>query len=116
MKGEFLIIGTIVVVCLVIGIVLLSIINKRMSKKLRKQIEDLDREKNEIASTPVMSELAKVETIVKNDKLEEKYREWQRRYENIRNIRLDRINDMIIDLDLYVDNKDKLFLKKNIEA
>ena len=114
MKGEFLIIGTIVVVCLVIGIVLLSIINKRMSKKLRKQIEDLDREKNEIASTPVMSELAKVETIVKNDKLEEKYREWQRRYENIRNIRLDRINDMIIDLDLYVDNKDKRTLKVKI--
>lgn len=114
MKGEFLIIGTIVVVCLVIGIVLLSIINKRMSKRLKKQIEDLDREKNEIASTPVMSELAKVETLVKNDKLEEKYREWQRRYENIKNIRLDKINDMIIDLDLYVDNKDKRTLKVKI--
>lgn len=114
MKGEFLIIGTIIVVCLVIGIVLLSIINRRMSKRLKKRIEDLDREKNEIASTPVMSELAKVETIVKNDKLEEKYREWQRRYENIRNVRLDRINDMIIDLDLYVDNKDKRTLKVKI--
>ncbi len=114
MKGEFLIIGTIVAVCLVIGIVLLSIINRRMAKKLKKQIEDLDREKNEIASTPVMSELAKVETLVKNDKLEEKYREWQKRYENIKNIRLDRINDMIIDLDLYVDNKDKRTLKVKI--
>ena len=38
MKGEFLIIGTIVAVCLVIGIVLLSIINRRMAKKLKKQL------------------------------------------------------------------------------
>ena len=33
---------------------------------------------------PVMSELSKVEPIIKNDKMGEKYKNWQRRFEMIR--------------------------------
>ena len=42
--------------------------------------EEKDKEKNLIASTPVLSELAKVESIVKNDKMEEKYKQnkWEK--------------------------------------
>jgi septation ring formation regulator EzrA len=85
--------------------VLVLIKNKR-NKKYRKTIDELDREKNIIESTPVLLELAKVETIIKNDKMEEKYNQWQERFNNIKTDQIVKINDSIIELDMFIDNKD----------
>jgi septation ring formation regulator EzrA len=59
-----------------------------------------------VASTPVLVELQKVEPIIKNDKMEEKYNKWQKRFEEIKTKRLTVIDDMLIDLDIYVDKRD----------
>lgn len=69
------------------------------------ELEELDRKKNEIESAPVISELAKIETIVKNDKMEEKYKSWLNTFDYVRNEIIPKINDMIIDLDIYLDKK-----------
>lgn len=106
MESKALIIGTIIVVAVIIIAIVLNISKKKRTKAFKKQIELLDKEKNIIESTPVLSELAKVETIIKNDKMEEKYKNWQERFEIIKVAQIANVNDMIIDLDIFLDKKD----------
>ena len=93
-----------------IAIILISIallyVRSRRLKDYRKTLELLDKNKNEIGSAPVVSELAKLETIVKNDKIEEKYKKWFNTFEDIKNNNINKINDMIIDLDSLLEKKD----------
>src|SRR5699024_8721798 len=70
------------------------------------KIHDLEVAKNMVASTPVSLELSKVEPIIKNDKMEEKYNDWQDRFDELREKKLAQIDDMLIDLDIYIDKKD----------
>ena len=106
MNGTYLLIGTIFVVAVIILTVVLVVLKKHQYKVLKDQVERLDREKNLISSTPVMSELEKVEAIVINAEMEEKYQNWQRRFEVIKNDRINTINDMLNELDMAVTMKD----------
>ena len=100
-----LIIISYVIIALVLIFVVLGLIKKRRTNSFKVELEELDRKKNEIESAPVISELAKIETIVKNDKMEEKYKAWLNSFENVKNEIIPKINDMIIDLDIYLDKK-----------
>lgn len=106
MESKALIIGTIIVVAVIIITIVLNILKRKKNKSFKRQIELLDKEKNIIESTPVLSELAKVETIIKNDKMEEKYKNWQERFEIIKVAQISNVNDMITDLDIFLDKKD----------
>ena len=100
-----LVITSYIIIAIVLIFVVLGLIKKNRLKRLKEELEVLDREKNEIESAPIVSELAKLETIVKNDKIEEKYKEWFNAFEDIKNKTIPEINDMIIDLDIYIDKK-----------
>jgi hypothetical protein len=64
----------------IIFLVLLFVfIRKRRISNLKKQLEVLERQSNLIVGTPIMSELSKVEVILKNNKLENKLEDWKRR-------------------------------------
>lgn len=106
MNGVILIVVTYVLVAIVLCAIVLTLIKKKKDKNLQTTIENLDKEKNVIESTPILLELAKVETIIKNDKMEEKLKQWQDRFEDIKTTQISHINDMIIDLDVFLDNKD----------
>ena len=106
MQGQYLIIGSYLVVCIIIVIVVLHILRKKVANKYRSKVRELEVAKNMVASTPVSLELSKVEPIIKNDKMEEKYNDWQDRFDRIRETRLSQIDDMLIDLDIYIDKKD----------
>ena len=106
MQGQFLIIGSAVVLSLVIVIVILHFVKKAETKYYRNKLKKLEIERNQVASTPVLLELSKVEPIIKNDRLEEKYNKWQEKFTDIREKRLTLIDDMLIDLDIYVDKRD----------
>ncbi len=106
MQGQYLIIGSYLVVCIIIVIVVLHILRKKVANKYRSKVRELEVAKNMVASTPVSLELSKVEPIIKNDKMEEKYNDWQDRFDQIRETRLSQIDDMLIDLDIYIDKKD----------
>jgi len=106
MNSVILIIITYLLIAVILSTVVLVLIKKRRDKNFRLTIENLDKEKNIIESTPVLLELAKVETIIKNDKMEEKYKQWQDRFETIKSNQVAHINDSIIDLDVFLDNKD----------
>ena len=105
MNGVLLLIITFIILAVILITVVLVVIQKHKMAKIRNEISELDREKNMIASTPVLSELSKVEPIIKNDKMGEKYKAWQRRFEVIRDDKITQINDMIIELDMEVSNK-----------
>lgn len=98
-----------IVIIIITSAILMAIsiffIQKQKYKLIKKQIENLDKTKNIVASTPVLSELSKVESIVKNEKMEEKYKNWQNRFNDIRNNRISQINDLIIEIDLHSKEK-----------
>ncbi len=106
MQGQFLIIGSAFVIALIIVIILLHFIRKLEMSYYRNKVKDLEIQRNMVASTPVLLELSKVEPIIKNDKMEEKYNAWQDRFNDLKENRLTVIDDMLIDLDIYVDKRD----------
>ena len=105
MNGVYLLIATFFIIAVILVTVVLVLLSKHKYKKLRQEVETLDKEKNLIASTQVLSELAKVESIVKNDKMEEKYKNWQKRFEVIKDEKVNLINDMINELDISTSQK-----------
>ena len=106
MQGQFLIIGSAIVTALIIVIVILYFVKKAELKFYRDKVKNLEIQRNMVASTPVLVELSKVEPIIKNDKLEEKYNKWQEKFNEIKEKRLTVIDDMLIDLDIYVEKRD----------
>ncbi len=106
MQSQFLIIGSAVIVALVVVIVILHFVKKAEKRYYKKILQKLEVQRNQVASTPVLLELSKVEPIIKNDKMEEKYNQWRNKFDSIKNDRLSVIDDMLIDLDLYIDKKD----------
>lgn len=104
--NNVLIIVTIYLVILVLFTVIVLVrINKR-NKKIRNSISDLEREKNLVLSAPVLSELSKVEALVRDDKLRYKYDNWQKRFDDIRNVSMPEITDMLLDADNYAEKRD----------
>ena len=114
MQGQYLIIGSVIVLILIVVIVVLHFIRKMQLKFYKDKVKNLEIQRNLVASTPVLLELSKVEPIIKNDKMEEKYNKWQDRFTHIREHRLTQIDDMLIDLDLYMEKKDYKTCSVNI--
>ncbi len=106
MQGQFLIIGSAIVIAFIIVIVILHFVKKAEINYYRGKVKNLEIQRNMVASTPVLVELSKVEPIIKNDKMEEKYNKWQEKFDEIREKRLTLIDDMLIDLDIYVEKRD----------
>ena len=111
MSNQILIILITIIVTILIIASMFIYNKKKKEKEYKLLIEKLDREKNLIISAPILSELSKVEAILKNEKLEEKYREWQKRFYEIREDKIPKINEMIIDLDLFTDSKEEKNIK-----
>lgn len=105
MQGQFLIIGSIITLVLILFIIILQFIRKKRVKYYKNTLKNLEIQRNLVASTPVLLELSKVEPIIKNDRMEEKYNRWHDRFVNLKEKRLSVIDDMIIDLDIDVDKR-----------
>ena len=116
MKG--LIIATIYIVVIILLIVIFIIKNIKEAKRLKEAIRELETEKNLILSAPILNELSKVESLVKDDKTKSKYDNRQNRFDSIRNKDIPEVTDMILTADGYVEDKnykDLRVLLANIE-
>ena len=102
-KGLYL--GTIIFVFVFFLIVLAIISKKNKKKKMYNALNELEKEKNLLINVPVLNELNKVEALVKNDKLEEKYNNWKLKFEKIEKETIPKINDMLIEADFSVGNE-----------
>lgn len=106
MTEQFLIIATALVIALIIVVAILQLVKKLELKYFRNKLKMLEIKRNEVASTPVLLELSKVEPIIKNDVIEEKYNYWQDKFTEIKEKRLSIVDDMLLDLDIYIDKRD----------
>lgn len=81
-------------------IVFLVLSKKRKEKKLKQKIiEELDYNKNILDTYPIENELVKVETLIKNEKLEEQYKTWQERFQKIKDENVVNLNEIVLKLD-----------------
>lgn len=106
MDGQILVISTVIIICLIITIICLILVRKKEKKVYVKQAKNLEIEKNLITSTPVLLELSKIEPIIKNNMMEEKYNNWQESFISIKENNITLINDLLIDLDVYIEKRD----------
>ena len=97
MSKKVIIITICIFIFILMGTIFLIYTLKR-KKNIKKIIDNLDTEKNIIESTPIMVELSKLETLKKNDKINEKYNAWSKRFEIIKTQNIEKINDMLTDL------------------
>ena len=84
-------------VAVIAVIVVLNVIQMSKTNQYKKIIDKLEIEKNKIDSTPIMPELSKIESLLKNEKLEVMYDDWKERFENIKNVQIPKITDMLIE-------------------
>ena len=111
-KGLY--IGTLIVFLIVFIVILISVIKSKKKKRMYKALDELEKEKNLLINVPVLSELSKVEALIKNNKLEEKYNAWKLKFDIIEKETIPYINDMLIEADFLVEKSSSKEVYKKI--
>ena len=106
MDIKMLYLSSIIIISLILIAVFFVVYKRKKYKDLREKLEELERQRNLIVATPVMTELDKIKVIVKNDQLEDKYNEWQKRYDVIKNERYSEITDKLLDVDNLIEQRE----------
>ncbi len=99
------------ILTIIIVIIVLALISKREKNKLKKEIDELEKEKNLIISASMLSELNKVEALVNNDEMQIKLDDWHKRFNEIKDIELPKITDEINEIEELYEDKDYKELK-----
>ena len=108
-KGTtMLIFSSYIIVGLIFIITVLVLINRSKRKRFSTELSNLERDKNLIISAQILAELNKVEGLINNDVLKEKFQNWQERFNKIKNHDLPKVTDSLIKLE-------ELFAKKNYD-
>ena len=87
-------------------IVVLNVMQNFKNKKIKRELEQLEIEKNQIDSTPITPELSKIESYLKNDKLEVIYSGWKSRLEDIKENQIPKISDLLLDAEYSMKQSD----------
>ena len=87
-------------------IAVLNFIQNRKNRKIKKTLEKLEIEKNKLATSPIVPELAKVESFLNNDKLRELYDEWTKRLKQIKEVKIPKLSDMLLDAEYSLSQMD----------
>ena len=106
MTGQLLIIITAVLICLIITIIWFLFVRRQEKKVYTNKAKQLEIDKNLVTSTPVLLELSKIEPIIKNEMMEEKYDNWQSKFINLKENDITLIDDSLIDLDVLLEKMD----------
>ena len=105
MKIVYLIIFVCIIVAIVLSILTIRRMRSKTKEKLLRKVNELEIKKNNLDSMPVMIELSKIEDIAKSEQLEEKISEFKIRYQEVKEIRLKKVNDLIVDMDVSIEKK-----------
>ena len=97
---------SIYVIAAILIIIVLNVMQSFNNKKLKKELELLEIEKNKIDSTPITPELSKIESYLKNDKLEVMYSGWKTRLEDIKNTQIPKISDLLLEAEYSLKQSD----------
>ena len=102
------------IISVIIIVIILNLINNKEKKKYQKEITSLERDKNLIISSSILSELNKVEALINNDKLQEAYEEWQKRFKEIKDVEVLKLTDALLDIEECFNDKDYKSLNDKI--
>ena len=117
MKMIYVIIAVAIIVTIILSIVIVRTMRNKTKKKLLNRVNELEIKKNNLDSLPVMVELSKIEDIAKSEQLEEKISEFKVRYQEIKEVKLKKVNDIIVDLDVTVEKRNvKEYINKYSNA
>jgi septation ring formation regulator len=83
----------------------LGIMKHLKSNKLKKQIDELELEKNKVIGAPIITELSKVEVLGKNNAIEARVKGWENRFNKVKNEDISSINDSLLEADFLLDKK-----------
>lgn len=109
----FLVIMPTAVIAFILVILTFVFIKRKQTSKYKKEINELDIEKNKLIGVPVLSEISKVKELVKTDNLKNKLDDWDNTFKLIKDDRVPKLNDLISDAEFLVDKKDyKQAIKK----
>ncbi len=114
MNFVVLICVTFVIVGVIIIALTLYFMNHKYKKNYLNKIDELEINKNQIISGTILSELNKVESLINNDELREKFNEWQDRFKIIKNEEVPKITDSLIETENLYELRDYKGLKKKI--
>lgn len=102
------------IISVIIIVVVLHLINRKENKKYQDEISLLERDKNLIISSAILSELNKVEALINNEKLQETYDDWQKRFKEIKDVEVPKITDILIEIEDNYNEKDYKALNDKI--
>jgi len=97
---------SIYIIATIIIVVALNLIQNGRNKKYKQILDKLEIEKNIIDSTPINSEISKIRTFLKNDKLENNLNDWEERFKEIRSTQIPKITDMLLEADYSLAQQD----------
>ena len=89
-------------------VAILNAINNKEKKKLKAEIEKLEKEKNMVISASMLSEFNKVEALVNNDEMKEKFNDWKNRFNDIKDKEMPKITETLNEIE-------ELFVEKNFK-
>ena len=92
------------ILTIIIVIIVLNLINRKEKNKLKKEIDKLETEKNLVISASMLSELNKVEALVNDDEMKEKFEDWKKRFNDIKDIEMPKITDSINEIEELYEN------------
>ena len=101
-------------ISVLIIVLVLTLINRSTKKKFQKEIIELERDKNLVISPSIVTELNKVEALANNDELKEMFKNWQKRFKDIKEVDMPKITDEINKIDELYANKEYKELKNVI--
>ena len=94
------------VLAAILIIIVLNVMQAFKNKKIKKELENLEIEKNKIDSTPITPELTKIESYLKNDKLEIMYSGWKTRLDDLKNSQIPKISDLLLEAEYALKQSD----------
>ena len=106
MNNMIIIIGIVILSAIVSIFLVLYLMRKGKKNKYKKIIEDLDYQKNQLDTSPVGPELVKVKDYINNEKLEVMYNNWKERLDNIKDTKIPKITDMLIEAEYSLSKLD----------
>lgn len=87
-------------------VITITVIKSKQNRKYKREIEELDVEKNSLLGVPVLSEITKVKELIKTDNLKDKLSDWDNTFKYIRDEKIPELTDSISDADFLIDRKD----------
>lgn len=101
-----MIVIAILILSVILIVITITVIKSKQNKKYKREIEQLDIEKNSLLGVSVLSEITKVKELIKTDNLKEKLNDWDNTFKLIRDEKIPELTDAISDADFLIDRKD----------